>query len=102
MIMIDHSKRLARPVRWTRAGKLLAAGCSLLLVVAVTLGIVLSSPAPGHGPGCINVTFASTLGGADFNACGSQARRICLAPQSYPHLASALRAECRRVGYPTD
>jgi len=102
MIMIDQSKRLARPVRWTRAGKLLAVGCSLLLAVAVTLGIVLSSPGPGHGPGCISVTFASTLGAADFNACGAQARRICLSPQTYPHLAVALRTECRRARYPTN
>ena len=102
MIMIDQSKRLATPLRWTRAGKLLAGGCALALAVAVTLAIVLSSPGPGHGPGCISVTFATTLGGADYNACGTQARTICRAPQAYPRLASALRAECRRVGYPTN
>ena len=101
MIMIDQSKRLAKPLRWTRAGKLAVGTCALLLAIAVTVGIVFSKAGPGHGPGCISVTFASTLGGAELDACGTHARTICKAPQAIPSLASALTAECRRVGYPT-
>jgi hypothetical protein len=101
MIMFDQSKRLARPLRWTRAGKLAAGACALLLAIAVTLAIVLAGPGPGHGPGCISVTFASTLGGAELDECGARARTVCRAPQSYPSLAGEIRAQCRRLGYPT-
>ncbi len=103
MIMIDRSKRLSEPLRWTRAGRLAVVAAAVCVILAATgLGVaaLLSGPEPGKAAGCIHVTFPSTLGGADLNACGPRARTICAAPQNYASLGSALRAQCRRAGYP--
>ena len=55
------------------------------------------------GPGrkdCIEVTFASTLGGATEHACGALARRVCASPDAFKHVEDALAASCRRAGFP--
>jgi hypothetical protein len=105
MIMMDQSKRLSEPLRWTRAGRLavIAAGVSLLLAL-VGLGIyTLSTPARGGArQGCIDVTFPSTLGAANLYSCGPRARAICASPGAYKGIEGVLRDACRSAGYAYD
>jgi hypothetical protein len=100
VIMFDQSKRLSQPLRWTRAGRLAVIAVGALLTAAVAVVVVIASTSGSHlRPGCIEVTFPSTLGGAVMHACGSQARRTCAAPAESPGLAAngALREACRRA-----
>ena len=48
---------------------------------------------------CVDVTFASTLGGASVHACGGHARRLC-ASGGYRGIEADLRAACARAGFP--
>ncbi len=100
MIMQDQSKRLSEPLRWGRREKTaIAAVLTCVLLVLVGLGAyALTSGAPARAD-CIDVTFASTLGGGREHACGSQARRACAAG-AIPGIEQELRAACRRAGFP--
>jgi hypothetical protein len=103
MIMVGHSKRLRQPLRWTRAGRLGVIAVSALLLAVVAVGVVLASTSsPRLAPGCIEVTFASTLGAAAVHQCGSSARHTCAFPAQSPGLAAggALRDACRRARLP--
>jgi hypothetical protein len=101
MIMIDQSKRLSEPLRWTRAGRaavIAVAACAVL--IAAGLGAyAVTSGAPARAD-CISVSFASTLGGARLQACGQRARVICAAGGEYKSIADSLRTACRRAGFP--
>ncbi len=76
----------------------------IAVVLALALGGVISVIASGGAkrlaPGCIEVTFASTLGGATDRRCGAHAREACAAPAQNPALAAhgALREACRKAG----
>ncbi len=75
MIMFEQSRRLSEPLRWGRREKTIVAVVVSCLVLAV-IGLVafgLTSGAPARA-GCINVTFASTLGAANVHECGARAR----------------------------
>jgi hypothetical protein len=100
MIMIDQSRRLSQPLPWGRREKTVVAillGCVLL--AAVGLGaFALTSGAPARTD-CIDVTFASTLGGAEVHACGSRARSIC-ASGAFHGIRQELDAACRKAGFP--
>jgi hypothetical protein len=101
MIMMDQSKRLSEPLRWGRREKALV-GALLACVVLAVIGLgayALTSGAPPRRD-CIEVTFASTLGGATEHACGARAREVCAAPQAFKSSAEELRAACRRAGFP--
>jgi len=104
MIMIDQSKRLSEPLRWTRAGRIAVIAVAICLAgTAIGLGIYaalggFSEPARA---GCIEFTFASTTGGARLHACGAKARRLCISPEQNPQIADDLREACRRAGYAT-
>jgi hypothetical protein len=87
MIMIGQSKRLTEPLRWGRREK---------SVVAVLIALSSGSPARSD---CVEVTFASTLGGATIHACGAHARHVCAAGASRG-IEPELRAACRRAGFP--
>jgi hypothetical protein len=102
MVMQEQSKRLAQPLRWTRAGRLAVAVTVLVLAVGSVLVVIASSGADKLAPGCIEVTFASTLGGATDRRCGTHAREACAAPGQNPALAAhgALREACRKAGLP--
>lgn len=101
MIMIDQSKRLSEPLRWGRRERTAVAALLACVVIAVIgLGAyAVSSGAPARRD-CIEVTFASTLGGATEHACGAQARRVCATPGGFKSVAAELRAACRRAGFP--
>ena len=101
MIMEDRSRRLSEPLRWGRREKA-AVGTVLacLILAAIALGgYALTSGARGRTD-CIEVTFASTLGGATLHGCGSRARAICASPGGYKGIQDPLRAACRRAGFP--
>jgi hypothetical protein len=101
--MIDQSKRLRQPLRWTRAGRLGVIAVSAVLAVAIAVGAVLATTSSQHlAPGCIEVTFASTLGAAATHQCGSAARHTCANPAGNPGLAAggALRDACREARLP--
>src|SRR5207248_10444801 len=102
MIMIDRSRRLAEPLRWGRREKL-AVGALLACVVLALAGLgayALTSGAPARRD-CVDVTFASTLGGAKLHGCGSRARRICAsASGAFRGIAEQLQAACKHAGLP--
>lgn len=105
MVMVGQHKRLSEPLRWTRGSKIALSGaiaCMLAALVAVI--IVASANAPKHRAGCIEVTFASTLGAAFTHACGAKAKQMCAKPSENPGLAAhgVLEAACRQAGLPYD
>jgi hypothetical protein len=101
MIMIDQSRRLSEPLHWGRRERAVVAALLACVALAVIgLGAyALTSGAPARKD-CIEVTFASTLGGATEHACGAQAREVCASPGAFRSAAAELRAACRRAGFP--
>ncbi|MGH2903223.1 MAG: hypothetical protein ACRDK7_06535 [Solirubrobacteraceae bacterium] len=99
--MQDQSGRLSEPLRWGRRERTVVAAL-LVCVALIAVGIgayALRSGSPARKD-CIEVSFASTLGGATEHACGRQARRVCASPEAFRHVAAELRASCRRAGFP--
>jgi ABC-type transport system involved in cytochrome c biogenesis permease subunit len=101
MIMIDQSRRLAEPLRWGRREKLaVAVALAVVALAAVGLGAyALTSGAPARS-NCIEVTFASTVGGATVHACAARARAICATPGPYGGIADLLRQACQHARLP--
>lgn len=99
MIMMDQSERLAQPLRWGRREKTAVAALLACLVLALlALGVYgLTTGAPARAD-CIDVTFASTLGGAKLHGCGARARTIC-ASGGFKGIEDSLHAACRRAGF---
>jgi hypothetical protein len=101
MIMFDQSRRLSEPLQWGRRERTVVA--ALLVCVALLVAGLGAYALTSGGParrGCIEVSFASTLGGATEHACGAQARRVCASPDAFRHVAEELRDSCRRAGFP--
>ncbi len=100
MIMFEQSRRLSEPLRWGRREKTaVAAVVSCLLLALVGLGaFALTSGAPARAD-CIDLTFASTLGGAHVHACGAHAKGICASPNAFRGISQELRAACNRAGF---
>ena len=99
--MFEQSRRLSQPLRWGRREKTIVAvlvACAVL--AAVGLGAFALAGGSASRKGCISVTFASTLGGAQLRACGAQARSICASPASYRSLGPDLAVACRHAGFP--
>ncbi len=103
MIMQDQSRRLSEPLRWGRRERTaVAALLACVALAAAGLGVfALTSGSPARRD-CIELTFASTLGGATVHACGSQARAICATPGAFHSVVAQLREDCRRAGFPFD
>jgi hypothetical protein len=101
MVMIEQSRRISEPLRWTRAGRLAVtalAACLAAAVAATVLYAILGGFAASGRRGCVELTFASTTGGARLQACGTRARALCASgARGVP--AAALREACRRAGY---
>jgi hypothetical protein len=100
MVMQEQARRLSEPLRWGRREKALVGSLLAIVVLGlVGLGVyALSSGSPARRD-CIDVTFASTLGGAELKGCGPRARAIC-ASGSFPHIEADLQAACSRAGLP--
>jgi hypothetical protein len=102
MIMIDQSKRLSEPLRWTPAGKLavvVAAVCLVGTLAGLGIYAALGGFSETKRAGCIELTFASTTGAAHLESCGAKARALCSSGQVQPQITAELRAACRRAGY---
>lgn len=100
--MMDQHRRLTEPLRWTRAGRIAVAALALgLALVVIALGIYAATGGfeQKTQAGCIDVTFASTTGGARLHACGARARAMCASPEAGSTIAAALREACVRAGY---
>jgi hypothetical protein len=103
MIMQDQSRRLSEPLHWGRRERIVV-GVLLACVALAAAGLgafALTSGAPARKD-CIEVTFASTLGGATEHACGAQARTVCASPGAFKGVAKELREACQRAGFPFD
>lgn len=101
MIMIDRHRQLSEPLRWGRREKVVIATVfGVLVLVVASLGAYGLTSGSRARSDCINVTFASTLGGARLHACGRQARLVCSSAGAYKGIADALSAACRRAGFP--
>ena len=102
MVMQEQSKRLSEPLPWTRAGRLAVLAVGGLLVAALVAVAVLASTTGSRQAGCIEVTYASSLGAALMHPCGAHAREACARPDQYPAAAAhgALREACRQAGLP--
>jgi len=101
MIMFEQSRRLSEPLRWGRREKtVVAAVLGCVAVAAIALAVYgLTSGAPARA-GCIDVTFASTLGGAKLHQCDGRARRTCAQPEGFRGVAAQeLRVACRDAHY---
>jgi hypothetical protein len=101
MIMSEQSRRLSEPLRWGRREKMAVAAVLTCVVLALAgLGAyALTSGGPARA-GCIDLTFASTLGGAQVHECGARARGVCASPGAFRGIVQEVRAACRRAGYP--
>jgi hypothetical protein len=100
MIMFEQSRRLSEPLRWGRRDKAVVAvllSCVALSAIGLT-AYALTSGAPARRD-CVDVTFASTLGGAELRGCGARAKRIC-GSGVFHGLTQELRTACRRAGLP--
>jgi hypothetical protein len=99
MIMFDRSRRLAEPLRWGRREKVAVGAVLACLVLALAgLGVYALTSGSRARSDCVDVTFASTVGGATLHACGSQARRVCASGGR--GIEAELRSACRRAGFP--
>jgi hypothetical protein len=100
MIMENRSRRLREPLRWGRREKI-AVGTVLACLAAglLALGVYALTRGSAARADCVNVTFASTVGGATVQACGAQARRVC-ASGAFPRTDADLAGACRRAGFP--
>ncbi len=100
MIMEARSRRLATPLHWGRREKTAIASLLAVLVLAAAgLGAYALTSGSTARTDCVDVTFASTLGGAELKGCGSQARRIC-SSGSFHAIRKELQAACSRAGFP--
>jgi hypothetical protein len=101
MIMFDQSRRLSEPLRWGRREKTaVAAVVACLALAVIALGLHALTSVSSEHANCIDVTFASTVGGASLHACGGRARAVCASPGAYRSIADSLRIACRHAGYP--
>jgi hypothetical protein len=102
MIMFDQSRRLSEPLPWGRREKAVVG--TVLVCVALAFAALgayaLTSGAPARKD-CVEVTFASTLGGATLHACGQRARRVCASSGDFKSIKATLNEACRRAGFPS-
>jgi hypothetical protein len=100
--MHEQHRRLSQPLRWTRGGRIATVVVVAILAVGSLAAVVASTGSRSLPPGCIEVTFPSTLGAAVERSCGARAREVCAQPGEHPGLAEdgALREACRRAGLP--
>lgn len=102
MVMVGHSKRLAEPMsRGQKRGLAIFLVVLLLGVVGATVYAIASNDSFGTShDGCVSLTVASSLGGAEIHRCGSAAKALCRAAQTANDpLSRELRPQCVLAGY---
>jgi len=103
MPLEGHWARQRTPLRRVsrREGWAMALVASLLAIAAgVAIYLALSHGGPKTAAGCVDVTAASSTGGATLHACGDAAARLCRsqATRADP-FARAVQERCARAGY---
>ncbi len=99
MIMEAREKRLATPLQWGRREKTVVGALLAVVVLALAgLGAYALSSGGATRKDCIDVTFASTLGGAELKGCGQHARQIC-ASGSFRSISRELSEACANAGF---
>jgi hypothetical protein len=97
--MFEQSRRLSEPLHWGgREKAVVAVLLTCVLLAAIGLGAFALVSGARARRDCVDVTFASTLGGAELKGCGPQARRICGAGV-FHGITQELRVACRRAGF---
>lgn len=100
-----HAGELAtlRPLR-RRELRVLRTVAVALTALLVGAAVLLLTAGGGRTRDCINITFASSLGGQQLVRCGADARAACAAvnaPGGYAGRVGQLVAtDCRRLGLP--
>ncbi len=100
--MVGQHKRLAEPMsRRQKRGLAISLAVLLLAVVGATAFAIASHDSFGtSGNGCVSLTVASSLGGAELHQCGRAARALCEAAQTANDPVSReLRPQCVLAGY---
>jgi hypothetical protein len=78
---------------------IVGAGVILVLGGLGIWGAVAPDTYAGSGHGCVNVTLASSTGGATLHYCGSQARSFCRAAfRSQDQISLRARPQCVLAG----
>jgi hypothetical protein len=85
------ARQHTRLTRRDRLAAWIAAGALAVLVLVLALSVHGAAP-PARG--CVDVTIASTTGGATIHDCGAGAKRLC----SRPDARAAVGNPCRRAG----
>ena len=99
MIMEARQKRLTTPLQWGRREKTAVGGVvAVVVIAAIAIGVYALTSGGAARRDCVDVVFASTLGGAELKACGSRARRIC-GSGSFHSISRELNEACRRAGF---
>jgi hypothetical protein len=82
---------------------LIVVGIVAVLIGAGATAWLIVSHSPTHarsGESCVNVSFASSMGGAVEHACGAAARDWCRAVSGQHDAHSqAVQAQCRVAGF---
>jgi hypothetical protein len=104
MPLEGHWARQQTPLRrlTRREGRILAVVATALVLAAAgaLLWAALSGGSSSARAGCVEVTVASTTGGARARACGAEAQHWCRSRTAgQGSFAAALRESCRRAGY---
>jgi hypothetical protein len=78
----------------------IVAVAALLVAVVVAVGVAsLTSGSQQSARDCIDLTVASTTGGAMMHACGLKAAHLCRGEVKVPRdIAAELRRRCRNAG----
>lgn len=72
----------------------LVIACVVIVYLAVSGGSSKSA-----APGCVDVVGPSTMGAANYHACGRQAAHFCAAQANRDdHFAEAAQEACRKAG----
>jgi hypothetical protein len=102
MPLEGHWQRVHTPLRAgsRRERRALAALLTALAAAVAVLVIVLvAHGSAGTARGCVDVTVASTTGGARLHACGDRARSLCRGDGAGPGgVPAEVRAACARAG----
>jgi hypothetical protein len=91
MPLEGHWARQQAPLR--RHERLAVAAVLVVTLAGPLLLLVAGRGGGASSPGCVDVTIASTTGGAAVHACGERAQRLCTADRA----TSEIYAACRRA-----
>ncbi len=100
--MVGQHKRLAEPMSpGQKRGLAISLAVLVLAVAGATVLAIASHDSFGTSRnGCVSLTVASSLGGAELHKCGSAARALCQAAQAANDpLSRELRPQCVLAGY---